>query len=356
MSDLDMNYSFDQDIDSNVDTEVSEDIGMLDSVDEDVDVNFIDELSLPEVDEETEEDFDGDDSPKTLTMEITPEILESRANDTEETLDMYRDNLRSHGVDDEKIEEFVNQEREKIYAEYESLDRGDTSSNIYYQPTNWGEVADNLMAEDREQFQQENTTDINEQTEEFVSETNELDINYEEIYEGMDQEAIEQGIADTPIDIDTERLDSSLENFDARNWENLSIDEQKDSMGNLADYVVDAIGFENPPTIEYYNNPQNGDYGGYDSATNTLRVNEHMLYDSDEAADTIAHELWHAHQHECAMNPQSTRDYQYQYNFNNYISPSLGQDAYEAQLVEAEARAFAAQFKDRLSSISGRSR
>ena len=90
-------------------------------------------------------------------------------------------------------------------------------------------------------------------------------------------------------------------------------------------------------------------------STNTLHINEYMLYNSDEAADTIAHELWHAHQYECAINPQNARDYQYQYNFENYIPPELGQDAYEAQLVEAEARAFAAQFKDRLSMIKGRS-
>ena len=153
-----------------------------------------------------------------------------------------------------------------------------------------------------------------------------------------------------------EVLDESLQNFAESNWEGLTLDEQKDSMSTLANYVVDVIGFDNPPTIEYYNNAQLGDFGGYDSSTNTLQVNEYMLYNSSEAADTIAHELWHAHQHECAMNPQCARDYQYQYNFENYIPPTLGQEAYESQLVEAEARAFAAQFKDRLSFIRGRQR
>jgi hypothetical protein len=131
---------------------------------------------------------------------------------------------------------------------------------------------------------------------------------------------------------------------------------KKETMANLADFVVDLVGFDNPPKIEYYNNEKEGDFGGYDASTNTLHVNEYMLYNSREAADTIAHELWHAHQHECATNPQNARDYQYQYNFENYIKPELGQEAYENQLVEAEARAFAAQFKDRLELISGRSR
>lgn len=74
-----------------------------------------------------------------------------------------------------------------------------------------------------------------------------------------------------------------------------------------------------------------------------------MLYDNNEAADTIAHELWHAYQHERAMNPQSAKDYQYQYGFENYIRPDDDFTAYQDQLVEAEARAFAQQFKDRLS-------
>lgn len=196
---------------------------------------------------------------------------------------------------------------------------------------------------------------IGDSSEQIVDEIQEFEINYEEIYEGIQQETLAQAFEDIRIDADPEVLDESLQNFAESNWENLSLDEQKDSMSTLANYVVDVIGFENPPMIEYYNNAQVGDFGGYDASTNTLQVNEYMLYNSSEAADTIAHELWHAHQHERAMNPLCVRDYQYQYNFENYIPPALGQEAYESQLVEAEARAFAAQFKDRLSFINGRS-
>ena len=74
-----------------------------------------------------ESEYSDDDPPKTLTREITPEVIESRNRDTEATLDNYRENLRDYGVDEEQIESFVNQEREKINAEYESLDNGDTS-------------------------------------------------------------------------------------------------------------------------------------------------------------------------------------------------------------------------------------
>ena len=162
-----------------------------------------------------------------------------------------------------------------------------------------------------------------------------------------------EGFKDVNIDSDSERLNSSLSNFESDTWADMSLDEQKESMQSLADYVSDVTGIENPPKIEYYNNEQEGDYGGYNPETNTLQVNEYMLYNSDEAADTIAHELWHCHQHERAMNPQSALDYQYQHNFENYISPDLDQQAYEDQLVEAEARAFANQFKDRLRAMKG---
>lgn len=170
------------------------------------------------------------------------------------------------------------------------------------------------------------------------------EIDYDAVYSGLDSYDFD-GV---DVSTDMERLDSSLENFQSGTWENLSTDEQKAAMSDLADYVKDVIGFENPPDIVYYNNPVDGDYGGYSPGTNTLSVNEYMLYDNNEAADTIAHELWHAYQHERAMNPQSAKDYQYQYGFDNYIRPDDDFTAYQDQLVEAEARAFAQQFKDRL--------
>lgn len=159
-----------------------------------------------------------------------------------------------------------------------------------------------------------------------------------------------QGFEEINIYEDVERLDSLLNNFETENWESISLPEQKHAIDELAHYVEDVIGFQNTPTIEYYNNPQEGDYGGYNVATNTLSINEYMLYNSEEAADTVAHELWHAHQRECADHPQNARDYQYQYNFENYIRPEMGHELYENQLVEAEARAFAQQFKGRLAS------
>ncbi|SEM23159.1 hypothetical protein SAMN04487770_12957 [Butyrivibrio sp. ob235] len=524
------------------------------------------------------EDIDesGEEGVKVLIREITPEILESRERDTEEVLDNYRENLRERGVSEDRIEEFVEHEREGINAEYESLDAGKTSENIYYMPTDWEAVVESLentenggsteVREENESFQldDEETTDsedvpsedndnvegdknidfyqtisetheesekeylgdlrqqptevygipenspelesimqnerlgwdeihendssednqeslaemfltdelsessgsdgngleisditslsdmddinaeeietvtedidspeleetspiiednslvrtgenieanISEEIEEGdisidesgvindshdesiateenpheitenndwvgeipdiveetplveenrsidINEPQEIEVNYDEIYDVISQERLEQGFENVDIYEDAERLDASLDNFAANTWENLSIDDRKQSMNGLAEYIEEVIGFDNPPRIEYYNNPREGDYGGYNSRTNTLNINEYMLYNNSEAADTIAHELWHAHQHECADHPSSARDYQYQYNFENYIRPEMGHEAYEGQLIEAEARAFAAQFKGRLEEIGSR--
>lgn len=170
------------------------------------------------------------------------------------------------------------------------------------------------------------------------------EINYDEVYEGLESYDFDGiNVSDNP-----ERLDASLENFESGVWENLSMDEQKDAMNGLAEYVEEVIGFDSPPEIVYYNNPEDGDYGGYSAATNTLEINEHMLYQNEEAADTVAHELWHAYQHQRAENPCTTKDQLYQYGFENYVSPEDDFTGYQEQLVEAEARAFAQQFKDRL--------
>jgi hypothetical protein len=122
----------------------------------------------------------------------------------------------------------------------------------------------------------------------------ETQINYDEIYEIIEQEALAEGFSHINIENDPERLTSSLDNFNDETWQNLSLDEQKDSINNLSDYVSEVVGLENPPVIEYYNNPKDEDFGGFNPDTNTLSINEHMLYQSDEAADTVAHVLWHA--------------------------------------------------------------
>ena len=269
------------------------------------------------------------------------EIGNNAINDTVEAM---RDDLRDKGMEDgPEMEAIVMAERARMQDELTRNINGDFSDP--YQKPDFAELMQGEMtdvpAQDIPTVEQAADTV---EAPDVVADVPQ-DIDYDAVYSGLDSYDFD-GI-DYSSDVD--RLDSSLENFQNGTWENLSVDEQKAAMSDLADYVKDVIGFDNPPQIVYYNNPVDGDYGGYSPGTNTLEVNEHMLYDNNEAADTIAHELWHAYQHERAMNPQSAKDYQYQYGFENYIRPNDDFTAYQDQLVEAEARAFAQQFKDRLS-------
>ena len=93
---------------------------------------------------------------RTLKRRITPEMLESRKQDTETILDNYRENLRSHGVTDEQaIERFCSQERAKMEREYEHLDRGDPSGYIYQMPQDWKGVADGMKTTEQEEEEED---------------------------------------------------------------------------------------------------------------------------------------------------------------------------------------------------------
>ena len=166
----------------------------------------------------------------------------------------------------------------------------------------------------------------------------------EEVFEGLD----EYDFDSIDYAAESERLDDCLDDFKSDRWESLSLDEKKRAMKDLSDYVKDVVGLENPPAIDYYYNPVEGDYGGYCDSNNMVIINEFMLYNNREAVDTVAHELWHAYQHQRARNPRTVKDFQYQFGFDNYIRYEDDPIGYNDQMVEAEARAFAQQFKDRL--------
>jgi len=154
-------------------------------------------------------------------------------------------------------------------------------------------------------------------------------------------------------EINSERMDAALENFQEDKWSDLSLEEQKQSMIDLADYIAADTGNENPPEIFFRNNMNDGEYGGYNPATNTLEINENMLSDSAEAADTVAHEMWHAHQQQCALDPTSEKGREYKEGFDNYISQAYDFEGYQNQMVEVEAREYAHGFKDRLAEMKG---
>jgi hypothetical protein len=232
------------------------------------------------------------------------------------------------------------------------IDANTLNSNEYNTDV---EPLDTISVEETTVSEQEMAELINEaealeiQPFEDVEITSEMSIDYDAVFEGLD----EYDFDGKDFDRNPEQLNNILDGFSEDNWGNMELDGQKEQINGLFDYVNDVLNLEKPPNIEYYNEAEQGNYGGYNPATNTLSINEYMLYDSNEAADTVAHELWHAYQHERAENPQSTKDYLYQVGFDNYISPGDDFDAYQSQLVEAEARAFADQFKGSLAQIRG---
>ena len=162
------------------------------------------------------------------------------------------------------------------------------------------------------------------------------------------KESVNDNTGEDLNDTGTEQLDSVLDNFKENNWSDLSLEEQKQSMTDLAACVATDTGNKNPPEIVFCGDMADGTYGGYNPETNTMEINENMLDNSTEAADTIAHEMWHAHQHQCTLDPASEKGQEYQEGFDNYISPEYDFEGYENQMVEAEAREYAQGFKDKL--------
>ena len=167
------------------------------------------------------------------------------------------------------------------------------------------------------------------------------------------KESVDKEAGEDLNDTGGEQLDSVLNNFREDNWSDLSLEDQKQSMTDLAACVASDTGNNNPPEIVFRDDMNDGEYGGYNPETNTLEINENMLDDSAEAADTVAHEMWHAHQQQCAMDPTSEKGREYQEGFDNYISPEYDFEGYENQMVEAEAREYAQGFKDKLNQTKG---
>lgn len=92
------------------------------------------------------------DTPKVLKRTITPDIRASLERDTEAVLDNYCENLRDHGITDEAaIERFVSEERDKMQQEYESLNNGDCSANIYHTSTDWEGIASEMKQQEEEE-------------------------------------------------------------------------------------------------------------------------------------------------------------------------------------------------------------
>ena len=149
------------------------------------------------------------------------------------------------------------------------------------------------------------------------------------------------------FDYDLSNMKELMDKFDNSKWADLSEDERMDLVEQAVSKIADILGLNEIPEVMYFeDDPSNCGY--YYSGLNILGINVCELSDPKELINTVAHELRHAYQEQCAMDPETEMDYKYLTNLSNYISPLFTENGdcilftdYQDQLVEAEARAFA---------------
>jgi len=149
------------------------------------------------------------------------------------------------------------------------------------------------------------------------------------------------------IQEDLEGMDAHLDTFkDDTAWNEMTMDDRDAAIEQLAGYAQERFGIENPPEIVFENDAVSGNMGGYQPDSNTLVINEHYLDSincsdglaSEEAVDTVFHEMWHAHQYE--RDGEGMMD--------DYIDANTDYEAYLNQPTEREAWNIGADVKARL--------
>lgn len=285
----------------------------------------------------------------------------------DQNIDAIRDDYLDKGyVEGEELDGVLAQERSRLEAEF--LNDFD------------GQGADDLLKEENPSFDLATALDgeeIQDEIEEYEAvpmPSDGIDDNVasDEWLEKPDEEAeateLLQMEEESEYDLDgidimgnADEMNEVLAPFEKEAWEEASMDARKENLLELADYVQRQLALATPPSIEYYNHADPGDYGGYSHDDNTLLINEYTLGDGEEAVDTIAHELWHAYQWQRADEPRpgvaGAADWQRQYGLSpeHYVQPQYGDDGicinfdeYQSQMVEEEARAFASQVRGHL--------
>lgn len=154
------------------------------------------------------------------------------------------------------------------------------------------------------------------------------------------------------FDFEDEGLKKVLDYFDESRWEGLGKEDKKAVTLVFTGYLTAKLDIREMPEVIYKKMPESF-YGGYDYESNTMIINDKLLDNPNELADTIAHEMRHAYQHERAKIGETYQDALYEYNFENYVSAERDMDGnwlyineYEDQLVEVEAREFAERITD----------
>ncbi|MCD7886812.1 MAG: hypothetical protein LUG44_04240 [Clostridiales bacterium] len=135
------------------------------------------------------------------------------------------------------------------------------------------------------------------------------------------------------------------------NWENLSVEERTAYLNEYYEKAGAALGID---TKGVYVDDLQSKYGygvqGVNSGDGYLGIDISLVEDPsclEDLLNTTTHEMRHQLQADALANPdafpdipQETLD-QWQYEFDNYIDGSYDFEAYQAQAIETDARAFA---------------
>ncbi len=154
-------------------------------------------------------------------------------------------------------------------------------------------------------------------------------------------------------DTSSRSIDDVLGDFRNDSWTTSSEEVRKNSIKTLADSVISDLQLTNPPSINYYyREPERGaiSRGFYRHSDNTININTYPLDEGQRIAETVAHELRHAWQHEQAANPQTDEDRAFANNFRpgNYIRAEIDYMGYRNQPVERDARQYAESIVNRI--------
>lgn len=99
----------------------------------------------------------------------------------------------------------------------------------------------------------------------------------------------------------------------------------------IVDFFAEKFGLgEDAPEVIIKEKIEDGSRGTYRDIAHTMELSMGRFSSIADLINTIAHEIWHAHQHR-------TDSEAYRYNESNYIFPQVNYDMYQNQIMEKEA-------------------
>lgn len=149
----------------------------------------------------------------------------------------------------------------------------------------------------------------------------------------------------------TDEIDEVLKLFDVQEWDVIDESDKVSVSTEFVRLVAEELGVEEIPSVSF--SDELDAEAQYSSLENIIYLNNEYVDDPIEIVDSLAHELRHAYQHECADKLETKEDLLFRLNFDYYISPEIDSEGYYinfydyyGQYVECDARAFANIFRE----------